>query len=120
MTHAVLSHPHPQVKVFRLVHMHDTFTQYNSPITALSHVDEASVLVTCEDSSVRLVSAVDAESLHVTVPQLSCKSLVTACYSRHRHTLYVPPCLWLPSLSVFGLYSSEPDAEPQLRDPRAE
>ena len=45
--------------MFKLVHMHDTFCQYNSKVMSLHPVDEAAVLVTCDDSSVRLVRTLD-------------------------------------------------------------
>eukprot|EP00959_Pyramimonas_sp_CCMP1952_P280676 5866848-Pyramimonas_sp.AAC.3 len=44
-----------EVKLFRLVHMHDTFAQYNSAVVAIAQADSTTVLVQSEDGSARLV-----------------------------------------------------------------
>eukprot|EP00854_Cymbomonas_tetramitiformis_P020527 gene20527-24603_t len=77
-----------EVKTFRLIHLHDTFAQYNSPIVDLEAVNRGQVLCVCEDSSARLVDVSTGESVSTTVPQLSTKSLVQIKYSNLLHRLF--------------------------------
>eukprot|EP00241_Pyramimonas_parkeae_P017080 CAMPEP_0114280374 /NCGR_PEP_ID=MMETSP0059-20121206/2402_1 /TAXON_ID=36894 /ORGANISM="Pyramimonas parkeae, Strain CCMP726" /LENGTH=630 /DNA_ID=CAMNT_0001400767 /DNA_START=75 /DNA_END=1969 /DNA_ORIENTATION=+ len=82
-------HTDAEVKIFRLVHLHDTFSQYNSPIVGLQSIDDGMVLMMCEDSSARLVDTVSGESMSTTVPQLSTKSLIQTQYSKAKQLLYI-------------------------------
>lgn len=78
-----------EVKFFRLIHFHDTFAQYNSPLVELRPVEPGIVLAVTEDSAVRFVSATNGESMCTTVPQLSTSNLLDSRFNPETRRLYL-------------------------------
>jgi WD40 repeat protein len=77
-----------EVKVFRLIHLHETFAQYNSAVVAITDAGDHCVLVQSEDSSARILDTRSAGDLSTMVPAFSTQNLAKAIYSKRLRRLY--------------------------------